>query len=45
MNISYCKWDYAGSGVPYQLLAGPSFIAVFTVAGIVLGVLGDLYNR
>ncbi|XP_039262750.2 protein spinster-like [Styela clava] len=40
-----CIWDYKGDGVDYQLLAGPIFVAIFTIMGIVLGVLGDRYNR
>jgi len=45
MNETYCEWNFAGSGLQYQLLAGPAFIAIFTVSGIILGLLGDLYNR
>ena len=45
MNQTYCEWNFAGSGLQYQLLAGPAFIAIFTVSGIILGLLGDLYNR
>uniref|UniRef100_A0A182NSC5 Major facilitator superfamily (MFS) profile domain-containing protein n=1 Tax=Anopheles dirus TaxID=7168 RepID=A0A182NSC5_9DIPT len=41
----YCEWNYNGLGLEYQLLAGPSFIAVFTVMGVVLGVAADRYNR
>ncbi|CAB3363453.1 Hypothetical predicted protein [Cloeon dipterum] len=41
----YCEWDYNGLGLEYQILAGPSYIAVFTVAGILLGVAADRYNR
>nr|XP_002127145.1 uncharacterized protein LOC100183908 [Ciona intestinalis] len=44
-NQTYCRWDYTGSGIEYQILAGPSFIAIFTVMGIMIGVLGDKYNR
>nr|CAB3262831.1 uncharacterized protein LOC100183908 [Phallusia mammillata] len=44
-NESYCEWNYLGSGIEYQLLAGPCFIAIFTVTGIIIGVLGDVYNR
>ena len=40
-----CRWDYTGLGLDYQLLAGPSFIAVFTVSGVVLGVAADLVAR
>ncbi|CAG9805715.1 unnamed protein product [Chironomus riparius] len=42
---SYCEWDYNGLGIEYQLLAGPVFILVFTIVGVVFGILGDKYNR
>ncbi|XP_043268427.1 putative metabolite transport protein HI_1104 isoform X2 [Venturia canescens] len=41
----YCEWNYNGLGLDYQILAGPSFIAVFTVMGVVLGIAADRYNR
>jgi len=41
----YCEWDYNGLGIDYQLLAGPVFILVFTIVGVVFGILGDKYNR
>ncbi|CAH1968641.1 unnamed protein product [Acanthoscelides obtectus] len=41
----YCEWTYNGLGLDYQILAGPSFIAVFTIAGIVMGLLADKFNR
>lgn len=44
-QTAVCKWDYTGSGVEYQLLAGPYFVAIFTVMGVVLGALGDTFNR
>lgn len=44
-GTGYCEWDYNGLGIDYQLLAGPSFILVFTIVGIVMGVLADKYNR
>jgi len=28
-DTEYCYWDYSGSGIEYQVLAGPAFIAVF----------------
>ena len=40
-----CRWDYTGLGMEYQLLAGPSFIAVFSVSGILLGLMADLMSR
>jgi len=41
----YCEWNYNGLGLDYQILAGPSFIAVFTVVGVLLGIAADKYNR
>ena len=28
-----------------KVLAGPTFIAVFSVSGVIFGLLADLYNR
>lgn len=44
-DTHYCEWNYNGLGLDYQILAGPSFIAVFTVVGIIIGVLADKFNR
>lgn len=44
-GTGYCEWNYNGLGIDYQLLAGPSFILVFTCVGIVMGVLADRFNR
>ncbi|XP_049767133.1 D-xylose transporter [Schistocerca cancellata] len=41
----YCEWTYNGQGLDYQILAGPSFIAVFTVVGVIMGILADRFNR
>ncbi|OXA52097.1 putative metabolite transport protein HI_1104 [Folsomia candida] len=41
----FCKWDYSGLGMDYQILAGPSFMAVFTVAGVLWGLAADKFNR
>ncbi len=38
---SQCRWDYTGLGLDYQLLAGPAFIAVFTVSGVAIGAVAD----
>lgn len=40
-----CLWDYTGRGLDYQLLAGPSFMAVFTTTSIIWGMAADRYNR
>ncbi|KAI4454985.1 spinster [Holotrichia oblita] len=44
-DTQYCEWTYNGLGIDYQILAGPSFIAVFTVVGVILGFAADKYNR
>ena len=36
-----CRWCYTGQGWHYQLLAGPGFIVVFTIAGVAWGFLAD----
>ncbi|KAF7990357.1 hypothetical protein HCN44_000162 [Aphidius gifuensis] len=41
----YCEWNYNGLGFDYQILAGPSFIAVFTIVGVILGIAADRFNR
>ncbi|CAH1393582.1 unnamed protein product [Nezara viridula] len=41
----YCEWNRNGLGIEYQVLAGPSFIAVYTVAGVFLGIAADKYKR
>ncbi|XP_019878293.2 D-xylose transporter [Aethina tumida] len=41
----YCEWNYNGLGLDYQILAGPSFIAVFTIVGVILGFAADKFNR
>lgn len=44
-GTQYCEWNYNGLGIDYQILAGPSYILVFTVMGVVIGILADRYNR
>ncbi|XP_018026800.1 protein spinster homolog 2 [Hyalella azteca] len=44
-NESACVWDYSGLGMQYQLLAGPSFVAVFTISGVFMGFVSDRVNR
>lgn len=41
----FCEWNRNGLGIEYQILAGPSFIAVYTVAGVFLGIAADKYKR
>ena len=38
---AHCEWNYSGLGLEYQLLAGPSFIAVFTVSSVLAGFAAD----
>ena len=40
-----CHWDYTGLGIQYQALAGPAFTAVFSVSGIIIGLLSDIFPR
>ena len=40
-----CEYLYSGQGLQYQILAGPAFVAVFTVAGLGHGYLADRFNR
>ena len=40
-----CEWNYNGQGLQYELLAGPLFIVIYTLAGIPLGLWADVYNR
>ncbi|CAL8071526.1 unnamed protein product [Orchesella dallaii] len=44
-KIQACNWDHNGLGTEYQILAGPSFMACFTVAGVMWGVIADRFNR
>lgn len=36
-----CVWEYSGSGINYQILAGPVFTLVFTMTAIPLGLLAS----
>ena len=38
---AWCVWDYTGLGYEYQILAGPAFIAVFSVFGVGISILSD----
>ncbi|XP_039268574.2 protein spinster homolog 1-like [Styela clava] len=44
-NSETCSWDYTGQGIEYQILAGPTYVVIFTVVGVIFGILGDRYNR
>merc|ERR1719435_358740 len=40
-----CEWLYSGQGWEYQILAGPAFIVVFTISGVIMGFLADRVSR
>ena len=42
---SSCVWNYNGQGIAYQVLAGPSFIIVYSLGCIVMGVLCQRFSR
>jgi len=47
INLSpgMCKWAHNGQGLQYEILAGPVFIVVYTLAGIPLSIFADFSNR
>jgi MFS family permease len=40
-----CTWDYTGTGLDYQVLAGPAFIVTFTFSALIMGFLADNFSR
>jgi len=44
-NEQECVWCYSGQGWQYQVLAGPGFIVVFTVSGVIMGYCADRISR
>ncbi|XP_034233976.1 putative metabolite transport protein HI_1104 [Thrips palmi] len=42
---THCEWDRNGLGYDYQLMAGPTFIAVYTIVGVFFGIAADRFNR
>eukprot|EP00045_Choanoeca_perplexa_P012026 m.129685 g.129685 ORF g.129685 m.129685 type:complete len:481 (-) comp15856_c0_seq2:1092-2534(-) len=42
---NYCEWVYDGSGMDYQVLAGPVFMVIFTVSGIPISAWGGGKHR
>ena len=40
-----CQWWWDGSGLAYQILAGPVFNNLYVLAGIFAGFLADIWNR
>ena len=45
LEHEHCVWDFTGLGLDYQVLAGPTFIGVFSVSGLVFGLAADYVNR
>ncbi|CAH1787144.1 unnamed protein product, partial [Owenia fusiformis] len=41
-NETLCSWYYLGTGIEYQLLAGPLFIILFSLSGVPLGVIAEV---
>ena len=44
-QIQACEWNFNGLGTEYQILAGPAFMACFTITGIMWGIIADRFNR
>jgi MFS family permease len=45
-TVPVCGWDHDGStGILYQVLAGPVFNNLYPLAGIIMGILADKFNR
>ncbi len=40
-----CEFLYNGQGIEYQVLAGPVYVVVATVSGVIFGALSDRMNR
>ena len=40
-----CQFLENGQGMKYQILAGPTFVVVFTISGILMGYLADKTSR
>lgn len=40
-----CEYNYNGQGISYQIIAGPVFILVFTIAGIVVSIFADRFHN
>ena len=46
VTTEICAWDHDGSaGLEYQILAGPVFNNLYPLAGVVMGILADRFNR
>jgi len=40
-RLNGCSWQYSGMGIKYQILAGPAFVAVFSISGVLISVFSD----
>lgn len=45
VNASDCTYDYNGKGYEYQLVAGPVFILIFTIMGVIVSYFADSYRK
>ena len=41
--VGGCAWCFSGQGWQYQVLAGPGFIVMFTISGVIMGYLADRF--
>ena len=44
-NNEGCLYLESGQGMKYQILAGPTFVIVFTISGVIMGYLADKVPR
>jgi len=44
-GVPACEYLHDGKGIEYLILAGPTFVVVFTVSGIINGFLADRFSR
>ena len=45
LQIQGCELLETGQGMEYQIIAGPTFVVVFTLSGILMGYLADKLSR
>ena len=44
-NSPQCEWNYNGRGYEAQILAGPAWVAVFTITGLLVGFASDRIRK
>ena len=44
-NTTACRWWWSGTGLVYQILAGPVFNNLYPLAGVFTGFIADFGNR